>query len=124
MVVVPNGNAVHALVIEDDSMIAEIIQYVLRDCGFTSFDVTTSTRAAIAAAARRCPDLITVDVALAPGNGIEAIRIICAKLSTPVIFITGSPATEIRAQMPNYAVVKKPFSPETLTYTVVASMIP
>ncbi len=113
----------HALVIEDDRMIAEIIQYVLAECGFDSFDVTPSTREAIAAAARRCPDLITVDVSLAPGNGIEAIRTICSKVSMPVIFVTGWPATEVRAQMPDYPVVKKPFSPETLTYTVTASMI-
>ena len=105
-------------------MIAEIIQYVLRECGFDSFDVSSSTRQAIAAAARRCPDLITVDVLLAPGNGIDAIRTICAKASMPVIFVTGWPATDIRAQMPNYAVIKKPFSPETLSYTVAASMTP
>ncbi len=113
----------HALVIENDRMIAEIIQYVLKECGFDSFDVTPSTIKAIAAATRRCPDLITVDVSLAPGNGIEAIRTICAKASMPVIFVTGWPASEVRAQMPNYPVVKKPFSPETLTYTVTASMM-
>ena len=45
--------AVHALIIEDEFMIATVIEYVLRDCGFDSFDIAVSSEAAIAAAARR-----------------------------------------------------------------------
>jgi CheY-like chemotaxis protein len=52
---------VHALIIEDEMMIAAAIEFVLRDCGFDSFDVASSSLAAIRAAARRCPNLITAD---------------------------------------------------------------
>ena len=99
----------HALIIEDEVMIAATIEFVLRDCGFDSFDIAASSMDAIRAAARRCPDLITADVTLAAGDGIEAIRIICRKPSIPVIIITGHAAADIREQVPDYPVPTKPF---------------
>lgn len=112
----------HALIIEDEVMIAAAIEYVLRDCGFDSFDIASSGSEAIVAATRRCPDLITADVQLAAGDGIEAIRIICREPSIPVIFITGRAPGEVRAEMSGYPVLKKPFSEQTLTYAVAASL--
>ena len=112
----------HALIIEDEFMIATVIEYVLRDCGFDSFDLASSGEAAIAAATKRCPDLITADIQLAAGCGIEAIRTICAGPRIPVIFITGQAAAEVRAQVADYPVLRKPFSEQTLTYAVAASL--
>ena len=112
----------HALIIEDEMMIAAAIEFVLRDCGFSSFDVASSGYEAIRAAAHRCPDLITADITLAEGDGIEAIRIICRKPSIPVIFITGHVAAEVPEMVPQYPVLSKPFSEQTLTYTVAASL--
>lgn len=103
-------------------MIAAAIEYVLRESGFDSFDVASSSFAAIVSAANRCPDLITADVELAVGNGIEAIRIICQQLSVPVIIITGRAAAEVRRHVADYPVLSKPFSEETLTYAVAASI--
>ena len=112
----------HALIIEDEVMIAAAIEFVLRECGFDSFDIASSGLAAVVSARRRCPDLITADVTLAAGDGIEAIRLICRQPSIPVIFITGHAAAEVRRQVPNYPVLTKPFSEQTLTYTVAASL--
>lgn len=112
----------HALIIEDEVMIAAAIEYVLRDCGFDSFDIAASSHAAIAAASKRPPDLITADVGLSSGTGIEAIRMICREPSIPVIFITGHTAAEVRQQVSDYPVLAKPFSEQTLTYTVAASL--
>jgi DNA-binding response OmpR family regulator len=112
----------HALIIEDEIMIAAAIEFVLRDCGFNSFDIASTSIQAIRAAAGRCPNLITADITLAEGDGIEAIRIICRKPTIPVIFITGHSAVDARAQVPDYPVLTKPFSEQTLTYTVAASL--
>jgi CheY-like chemotaxis protein len=112
-------NSVHALIIEDEYMIAMTIEYVLRDCGFDSFDIAPSGEAAIELAARRCPDLITADIQLKPGCGIQTVRTICKRPCIPVIFITGS-ATDARARLPEHAVLSKPFSEQTLTYIVAA----
>lgn len=99
----------HALIIEDEPLIAMAIEDALRDCGFTSFDFAVSVDEAVAAAERQCPDLITADVDLRPGCGIAAVQSICSVRPIPVLFITGSP-TEVRIRMPGHALVEKPFS--------------
>lgn len=98
----------HALIIEDESLIAMAIEDALRGCGFTSFDIAASAEEAVAAAAHKCPDLITADVELRPGCGISAVQSICSKQLIPVLFITGSPG-EVRIRMPGQALVEKPF---------------
>ena len=99
----------HALIIEDESLIAMAIEDALRGCGFTSFDIVVSAEEALEAAERRCPNLITADVELRPGCGITAVQSICSKHPIPVLFITGRPG-EVRIRMPGYALVEKPFS--------------
>lgn len=99
----------HALIIEDESLIAMAIEDALRVCGFTSFDIASSADEAVALAANKCPDLVTADVELRPGCGITAVQSICSELPIPVIFITGSPG-EVRIRMPEHALIEKPFS--------------
>jgi DNA-binding response OmpR family regulator len=101
----------HALIIEDESLIAIAIEDALRGCGFTSFDLAVSAEEAVGAAERRCPDLITADVELRPGCGITAVQSICSGRPIPVLFITGSPG-QVRIRMPGHALVEKPFSAE------------
>jgi DNA-binding response OmpR family regulator len=103
----------HALIIEDEALIALAIEDALRGCGFTSFDVAASAEDAITAAACRCPDLITADVELRPGCGIATVQSICAQQPIPVLFITGSPG-EVRIRMPGHRLVEKPFTPRHL----------
>lgn len=103
----------HALIIEDESLIAMAIEDALRDCGFTSFDVAVSADDAVEAAARKCPDLITADVELRPGCGITAVQSICSERPIPILFITGSPG-EVMVRMPGHALVEKPFSADLI----------
>jgi DNA-binding response OmpR family regulator len=107
----------HALIIEDESLIAMAIEDALRGCGFTSFDVAVSAEGAAAAAARKCPDLITADVELRPGCGITAVQSICSELPIPVLFITASPG-EVRIRMPSHTLIEKPFCPDDLMAAV------
>jgi DNA-binding response OmpR family regulator len=111
----------HALIIEDEVMIAAAIEYVLRQCGFDTFDVAPSSWSAIAAANVRRPDLITADVQLKPGCGIETVHEICGHPPIPVIYITGS-AAEVHRRLSNQTILKKPFTEQTLTYAVAASL--
>ena len=89
----------HALIIEDDDLIAMTIEEVLRKCGFTSFHFAVSLDEAVAAARERCPRLITADVELKPGSGIDAVQTICSDNPIPVIFITGR-VDAARSRMP------------------------
>ena len=99
----------HALIIEDEALIAMAIEDALRGCGFTSFEVAVSAEEAVTAAARICPDLITADVELRPGCGIAAVQSICSDQPIPVLFITGRPG-EVRVRMPGHGLVEKPFT--------------
>jgi DNA-binding response OmpR family regulator len=100
----------HALIIEDEALVGLAIEDVLRDNGCTSFDFASSFDAALVAAEIRCPDLITADVRLAPGNGIDAVQSICGGgKAIPVIFITGT-GSEVRERFPGMVVIDKPFA--------------
>lgn len=107
----------HALIIEDESLIAITIEDALRGCGFTSFDFAASAADAVTAAAAKCPDLITADVELNPGSGITAVQAICENRAIPVIFITGSPAA-VRLRMPHHKLIEKPFSADHIVEAV------
>jgi CheY-like chemotaxis protein len=98
----------HALIIEDEFFTAQLIEDCLRDLGFTSFGFAMDEQEAIFEASRRCPDLITSDVQLAAGCGIDAVQRICGEQPIPVLYITGS-AGQVRERCPLASIVEKPF---------------
>ena len=73
----------HALVIEDEFLTAQLIEDRLRELGFTTFAFAMDEEEAVTAARERCPDLIASDVELLSGCGIDAVRRICAEKSSP-----------------------------------------
>lgn len=111
----------HALIIEDEALIAMTIEEILRDCGFTSFDFASSSEQAIVAARHKCPALITTDVELKLGCGIEAVNAICSGTPIPVIFITGS-LSEVLSRMPQHPLISKPFTTEAVMAAVKISL--
>lgn len=111
----------HALIIEDEPIIAMHIEVVLGDCGFDSFAHARTPVGAFDAVAEHFPDLITSDVNLMPGNGIEIVSSICQARPAPVIFITGNVA-DVEEAMPGQASLKKPFSDENLCEAVAFAM--
>lgn len=98
----------HALIIEDEYLTAQLIEDRLRDLGFTSFAFAMDEEEAIAAAYDRCPDLITSDVQLSCGCGIDAVQRICDEKPIPVLYITGT-AIMVRERCPWAVVIQKPF---------------
>lgn len=99
----------HALVIEDDPIIAMLIEDELHELGYRTVDLASSEEEAIAAVAQTCPDLITSDGSLIAGSGAGAVRRIRASLKVPVIFITGDPQ-RARDCVPGAPILDKPFS--------------
>lgn len=98
----------HALILEDQFLIAALIEDVLRNLGYTSFDIVDREDEAIGAAEERCPDLITADHRLTDGTGVNAVRVICAARPIPVVFITEYRA-EVRRLVPDAVLIGKPF---------------
>lgn len=98
----------HALIIEDQFLTAQLIEDQLRELGYHSFAFAMDEEEAVAEALIRCPDLITSDVQLSQGCGIDAVKRICAETPIPVLYITGVAAT-VRARCPLAVVIQKPF---------------
>lgn len=98
----------HALIIEDEFLTAMLIQDQLGDLGFTSFDIAMDEDEAYAAASEHRPDLITSDVQLNPGSGIDAVERIRSSQPVPFLFITAS-AMVVRERCPKATVIQKPF---------------
>lgn len=81
----------HALIIEDEMLIALEIEHLLRDVEYTSFDWADRTNVALACARERRPDLITADLRIIGGSGIEAVIAIVAELGPiPVVYVTAN----------------------------------
>ena len=98
----------HALIIEDQYLTAQLIEDRLRDLGFGSFAFAMDEEEAVAEASSHRPDFITSDVQLAGGSGIDAVQRICHGKPIPVLYITGS-APLVRDRCPWAAVIQKPF---------------
>lgn len=111
----------HALIIEDSYLISSVIEGMLREIGFTSFDLAARPDQAIAAALARCPDLITADARLGDESGVEAVLKICADEDVPVVFVVGD-GLDVLDHLPDALIVLKPFSTRDLVEGVRAAM--
>lgn len=107
----------HALVIEDDPLIAILIAEELRELGFRSVHTASTEEEAVISVAQRCPDLVTSDGHLAAGSGMGAVRMIRAFCCVPVICITGDPEGA-RGWMPGSPILEKPFTHAQFTSAV------
>jgi DNA-binding response OmpR family regulator len=109
----------HAFIIEDDYLIGQSLQDMLEGLGFNRFSFARSEDAAVMGSAEQQIDLITADVRLLPGDGLEAVEAICAKRQIPVVFITGY-ADELKERAPDATVIQKPIKREELVEAVTA----
>ena len=83
----------HVLVIEDEALVAMLIEDNLVEQGASSVDIAATEADAVEAARRHRPDFITSDVRLLEGTGPDAVTAIKALYGEiPVLFITASPA--------------------------------
>src|SRR5688500_8785955 len=90
---------------------------MLSDLGFTSFSFARSEDAAVMGANAQHIDLISADVRLLPGDGVNAVEAICSRRDIPVIFITGF-AEELEDRLPGAIVVQKPVKEAELARAV------
>lgn len=99
----------HVLIIEDEALIAMMIEDCLLESGATTVEFAASEDDAVAAAQQHRPDFITSDVRLLEGTGPQAIAKIKARYGDiPVLYITASPGE--CADCSSDAIVPKPFN--------------
>jgi CheY-like chemotaxis protein len=81
----------HALIIEDEMLIALEVESLLHDFGFESCDIVDNPKDAVKSALARRPDLVTADLRIVGGTGVEAVTAITEKLGpVPHIYVTGN----------------------------------
>ena len=81
----------HALIIEDEMLIALEVEALLLDFGFESCDIVDNPQDAVKSALARRPDLVTADIRILDGTGIEAVLAITARLGPiPHVYVTGN----------------------------------
>jgi CheY-like chemotaxis protein len=103
----------HALIIEDEIFIAMDIEHMLESLGFETFDIADTPAQALAKAKAHSPNLITADVRIVGGTGIEAVNAITDALGPiPTVYVTGN--LDMLRDHPTQAVVEKPISPRCL----------
>jgi len=108
------------LLVEDEERIAEVVQqYLERDGHMVVWAATGG--AALAAAARRRPDLVVLDIGLPDMSGEDVCRRLREGSDVPIIMLTARDAEEdlVRGlQLGADDYVTKPFSPRELTARV------
>lgn len=104
----------HVLIIEDEPLVAMMIEDVLAREGATSFSYASTQAEAIASAYETAPAVITSDVKLLPGTGPAAVAEIHTRLGdVPVLFVTGTPE-DCKPCAPPGQIITKPFDPKVL----------
>lgn len=111
------------LIIEDEAILAWMIEELLEQAGFHAIEVAASGDQALQAARRRMPGIIISDVNLGAGiDGIEASRAICEESDIPVIFVTGfaadTMAARLEREMPRASLLRKPLDGAVLMRAV------
>src|ERR1700748_252282 len=82
----------HALIIEDEMLIALEVESLLHDFGFESCDIVDNPSDALKSALAHRPDLVTADMRILGGTGVDAVTAITEQLGpVPHIYVTGNP---------------------------------
>ena len=116
------------LVVEDESMIAWMIENVLLDAGFTTVEMASTGEDAEQLAARGRPGLIISDVNLGRGkDGIAAASAIrAASGAVPLIFVTAYADDMMRerlaAELPGAQMLRKPVEETALIRAVMRAL--
>jgi len=82
--------AVRILVIEDNAIIAMLLEAILRDMGYAVCAVEATETGAVAAAALHRPNLLIVDAGLSEGSGVSAVDRILRDGFVPHVFVSGA----------------------------------
>lgn len=98
----------HALIIEDELLLAFSVEEALKKLGYSTFEIAVSVDQAIQAAGTRWPDLIVANHRITGGTGTDAVLAICSDKEAPVVFVTSS-GPEVRERLPQALIVQKPF---------------
>jgi two-component system, response regulator PdtaR len=99
------------LVVEDDALVAQFIEFLLADGGCEVAAIARDGRAGVQAVIDVHPDVVVMDIEMPGMDGIEATRRIQELCPTPVVILTGYDSPELVARAATagaHAYVTKP----------------
>lgn len=106
------------LLVEDDATIAMLLAEILVGMGHSVCASVATEDAAVSAAAFHGPDLMMVDVHLAVGSGVSAMRSILRTSAMPHVFMTAA-----LESVPLHAtVLQKPFGEAALALALASAL--
>lgn len=113
----PSGLPLRLLVVDDEVQILELLALTLELQGFTVTPARSGPEALAALEGRPLPDLIVMDVLMAPWDGFETVRRLHACLGErlpPVVFLSGLNRPPTLPPGVNCEYLVKPFRPSEL----------
>jgi DNA-directed RNA polymerase specialized sigma24 family protein len=112
--------ATDVLIIEDEALIAQDIEFIARDLGHNVIGVARTHREAVELAEAHRPGLILADIQLADGSsGLNAVNEMLQSFDCPVIFITAFPERLLTGERPEPAfLISKPYKVDTVKATI------
>jgi two-component system, response regulator PdtaR len=114
----------HALIVEDEVMIALGLQADLEALGFEVTGLAANARQAVALAMNDKPDLVVMDIYLnGARDGIEAARSLRETFGTQIVFVTAYTDDDgimerIQKQVPDAPVLAKPLYGDRLVNAI------
>ena len=115
------------LIIEDESMIAWMLENILTDAGFTSIALASTGEQAEAFAAKQRPGLVISDINLGAGkDGIAAAQGIRGATRLPLIFVTAYADDGVKQRLadalPGAQILRKPVDEAALMRAVMRAL--
>jgi DNA-directed RNA polymerase specialized sigma24 family protein len=112
--------ATDVLIIEDEALIAQDIEFIARDLGHNVIGIARTHREAVEIAGGHHPGLILADIQLADGSsGLNAVNELLQTFDCPVIFITAFPERLLTGERPEPAfLISKPYKVDTVKATI------
>lgn len=111
-------NGIRTMIVEDEALIALVLQRQLEKLGCVITRVVATGELAVEADATDSPDLVMMDIRLAGAmNGIQAARSILERRATTLVFLTAYQTQEIKeeaGQLPHSGFFQKPLQIQDL----------
>jgi CheY-like chemotaxis protein len=104
---------VHVLVIEDEFMVAILVEQLLREWGFRTITSASSVHRALTAINKTLPDIAILDVMLADHASFPAAELLKSK-NVPFLFLTALTESAMPPEWQKHTRLEKPFDIEQL----------
>ena len=110
------------LVVEDDALIAMVLEDVLAEAGMRLAGSAQSVDEALAQLADRQPDMAVLDASL-DGQACDKVADMLQQRGVPFILATGHAEADMQVRFPGVPILRKPYHQDELLSALVTLLI-